>query len=128
MTTPDVVTETGDLLNQFLEMVGAAMYRRGASVAQVAKRAGIPPMMLVRILDGEIDVDLRQMADIGWALGLRWGIQFIPRKVDRAELRKAFEAVLKQALTDDEDAAILYQGMAKAIEILDDFDVREVEM
>ncbi len=80
MTSHPSERDVLDLRAQFLTHVGRLMTNELIGPKEVARIAGISRRRLVRILDGEADVSVREMARIGLALGVRWNFKALEKK------------------------------------------------
>jgi len=62
-----------------LENVGRRMYAKRLSRQDVAASSGIRMRRLLQILDGS-DLTMREMADVGYAVGIRWNIKLVNKQ------------------------------------------------
>jgi len=67
-----------DLANATLEIIGREMARQGMTREMLATFSGVPLRTLLAILDGEVSMHMREMADIGQALGIRFNLELVP--------------------------------------------------
>lgn len=64
---------------RILEEIGIAidrvMHERQITIHQLAERVGVTNALMLKIIQGRFDLDLKRLVDIGLALGCRWKLK-----------------------------------------------------
>jgi transcriptional regulator with XRE-family HTH domain len=66
------------LYGEAMETITALIQEQGISQRELARRLDLDEARLSRILSGRTNVTLKTIADLGWALGLRFSLAAIP--------------------------------------------------
>jgi len=119
ITDRDIDSETNRLAVSATGAVMSAMDAAGLTRAQVADALGLPRSRITKVLDGESNITLRTLAQLGLACNLRW--QFVgvaadnpaviitaPEGLCYAEELKA--SVVFQAYEHIEHGAMIFPG------------------
>ena len=73
------------LLRSLRGELAETMIRTGVSRADMARRLGVRPSVITRVMDPGADVLASTIFDLAWALGREWDVQLRPgRGVDEA--------------------------------------------
>jgi transcriptional regulator with XRE-family HTH domain len=70
-----------------METVVAVMEEQRVTQRELARRLGRSEAWISRVLNGRENTTLKTLADLGWALGLRFGLE--PQVIERRDLTPA---------------------------------------
>lgn len=67
-----------DLLYRLRGLLAEEMKRQGLSKAEVARRIGVSPSVVTRLLNPSADILASSLSDLAWAIDREWNVALVP--------------------------------------------------